>query len=243
MFVRPIPALVVLSAACAPSTPPQAADPEVIVDTLVVVDTVTVANTADEELQERASRLQLQLLEKDAQLAEMQGQLDAARQEVVRNMAKLQSQASRAEAASGMAEAEIALQTLTSMRGGRSLLEHARATEYLAQSTAQFNEENYAGALYLATEARALASSAQGRLRGTGGEGLRAGETLFAIPVPLRTTRRSNVRAGPGLNFAIQYTLDGGLAVTGQSYTSEWVRVSDSQGREGWIFHTLVTNR
>jgi len=46
------------------------------------------------------------------QLRELQEQLDATRLELVRNMARLQTQATRAEAASGMAEAEIALATL-----------------------------------------------------------------------------------------------------------------------------------
>jgi hypothetical protein len=31
--------------------------------------------------------------------------------------------------------------------------------------------------------------------------------------------------------------------VTGQSYTSQWIRVVDQQSREGWIFNTLVTSR
>ena len=103
-----IPTLLV---ACAPSAPPEPPEPVVVVDTVNVVDTVQVEAAADAELQERVARLQLQLLERDAQIAVIQDQLTGAQQEVVRNMAKLQSQASRAEAASGMAEADIALQS------------------------------------------------------------------------------------------------------------------------------------
>src|SRR5204863_274769 len=60
-------------------------------------DSVTPRNRG---LEQRVARLELQRLERDAQVDQLQGQLDAARREVVRAMAKLQTLASRAEAAS-----------------------------------------------------------------------------------------------------------------------------------------------
>jgi len=247
--LRPKTTLAVLIApllmGCAPSGPPEPAEPVVIVDTVHVADTVEVQveAAADAELQERVARLQLQLLERDAQIAVIQGQLTGAQQEVVRNMAKLQGQASRAEAASGMAEADIALQSLAGLEGGAGVLEYGQGTRLLEESRAEFDNENYAGALYLATEVRALARRGQSRLRGAVGGDLQEGESMFVIPVPLQTVRNSNVRGGPGLGFGVEFTLDQGTSVEGRSYTSQWVRIVDGQGREGWIFHTLVTSR
>ncbi len=77
--------------------------------------------TRDPELEQKLARTELQLLEKEAQLSELQARLDDARQEVVRAMAKQQSLASRAEAASGMAEAEIALQSLRASAGAQGV--------------------------------------------------------------------------------------------------------------------------
>jgi len=57
----------------------------------------------DTAMEQRVARLELRLLERDAQLEELQARLDEARQEVVRAMAKLQTVASRAEAASAIA--------------------------------------------------------------------------------------------------------------------------------------------
>ena len=244
LFLRAHSAIVLVTlAACAPGSPPATAEP--VVETVYVVDTVEVQveAAADAALGQQIARLQLQLLDKDAQLAATQEQLDGARQEVVRNMAKLQSQASRAEAASGMAEAEIDMQTLAGLPGGGALPEYAEATRLLAESAEEFNSENYAGALYLATEVRAKAQTGQARLRGSASQELRSGESLFALPVPLEAARNSNVRSGPGLNFDVQFTLQRGVAVVGQSYTSQWVRIVDGQGREGWVFHTLVKSR
>ncbi len=85
--------------------------------TRVTRQPVSVRDTA---LEQRAARLELKVLEQAAQVEELQRRLDDARREVVRAMAKLQSLATRAEAASGMAEAEIALQALRSASGTNS---------------------------------------------------------------------------------------------------------------------------
>jgi hypothetical protein len=225
---------------CATAAPPETA-PEP--DTVLVVDTVRVEAGASAELEARVAKLQMDLLEKEGQLAEVTAQLDAARQEVVRTMAKLQSQASRAEAASGIAEAEIAVRDLRAAAGRQPVPEIAQAQQLLEMSGSEFNQDNYAGSLYLATQARAVAETGENRVRGGGGNSVRPGEVLFAVPVRLETLRRSNVREGPGLNFAILFTLDAGTSLIGRSHTDEWVRVSDERGRAGWIFHDLVGTR
>jgi hypothetical protein len=218
-----------------------------MMDTVTVtrVDTVRVETAAAEnpELQNRLARLQIQLLERDVQLREMEEQLASTRLELVRNMARLQTQASRAEAASAMAEAEIALGTLRRGAGSTPLPELTQAEELFRQSTSEFAGDNYGGALYLATQVRALVRTGQARLQGRTQAALAAGEAMFAVPVPLQTTGRANVRSGPGTNFPVAFTLDASAAVTGQSYTSQWIRVVDGQRREGWIFNNLLTSR
>ncbi len=215
------------------------------VDPVVRVDTVRVEteSPASAELEERVANLQIEVLEKDAQLVELQEQLRTTRLELVRNMARLQTQATRAEAASGMAEAEVALRSLRSSEAGRALPEAAQAEDLFRQSSQEFGQENYGGALYLATQVRTLVGSGQARLRSVEDDSLRAGESLFARPVPLRTTSRSNVRSGPGLDFDVKFTLDDAMPVVGQSHTSQWVRIVDDTGREGWVFHTLLSSR
>jgi len=233
--------MALLVTACAqPASVPQPPAPPPV-DTVVVVDTVRLETESpvNAELEDRVALLQIQLLERDVQLRDLQDQLDQTRLELVRNMARLQTQATRAEAASGLSEADIALSTLR-RAGGESLPEYERAQELFEQSSREFSNENYGGALYLATEVRTAVRSGQARL---GAGSLLADEALFAVPVPLQTTGRSNVRSGPGLNFGVVFTAEADTPVTGQSHTSQWVRVVDQEGREGWIFHTLVTSR
>ena len=223
-------ASIAVAAACS-QTPP-APPPAVKV---VVHDTVTVR---DPELDKRVSRLELQLLARDAQIEDLQVRLEDTRAEVVRAMAKLQSVASRAQAASAMAEAEVALQT---MKSGVTAdpPEATQVTRLVRQSATEFDKANYGGALYLANQAKTVASSYRGRL-GVNREGARPGETLFAVPIKLKTTSRGNVREGPGTNFAVSFTADPGSSIIGYSYADEWVRISDDGGRTGWIHQTLI---
>ena len=55
--------------------------------------------TARSEMDRRITRLELSLMDKEAQVDDLQARLDETRQEVVRAMAKLQTLATRAEAA------------------------------------------------------------------------------------------------------------------------------------------------
>lgn len=230
--IMPIAAL--LSVACSSPKPETAARPPA---RRVVRETVTVK---DPELERRVAELELRLLEKESQVEELKTRLDDTRGEVVRTMAKLQTVASRAEAASGMAEAEIALQSLKGS-SGQSAAEVSEVTRLVRESTAEFNKANYGGALYLAGQAKALAGVSRGRVSQAGAA--RNGETLFATPVRLKSTGRGNVREGPGTSYSVAFSLDGGTVLTGYSYVDEWIRVSDDNGRSGWIFRSLVTRR
>jgi hypothetical protein len=195
----------------------------------------------DPRLEQKLARSELLLLEKEAQVNELQARLDDARLEVVRAMAKQQSLASRAEAASGMAEAEIALQSLpAAAAAARGAPEVSRLIKL---SNAEFAKQNYAGALYLASQAKAAAFAARGQPAGTNRGPLQAGEMAFASPLKLQTATRANVRNGPGGNFKILFTLTAGAPLTGYSRAEQWVRITDSSGRDGWIYETLIGRR
>jgi uncharacterized coiled-coil protein SlyX len=197
----------------------------------------------DPELEARVARLELQVLEREGQIDALQAQLEDARQEVVRAMAKLQTLATRAEAASGMSEAEIAVQSLRGSGGREVSAELTQAGRLLSMSTSEFNQENYGGALYLATQARSVALAARGRLASVDPSTQRQGEVLFAVPLRLQANGQTNVRQGPGRNFSVAYTVERGTALVGVSYVGQWVRVTDDTGRSGWIFQGLLARR
>jgi len=210
--------------------------------TRVVTETVTVK---DHDLEQRVSRLELRLLERDAQVEDLQNRLEETRREVVRSMAKVQTLATRAEAASGMAEAEIALQSLRrTSRGAAGGADVARVTKLLQDATNEFNKQNYGGALYLANQAKSQAGVGRNRTPGGDPPALRPGEVLFAVPLSLQTSARGcKLRDGPGTGFRVLATLDTGVPLTGYSYVEQWMRVADDSGRTGWVFWNLVQRR
>ena len=202
-------------------------------------DTVVVR---DPELERRLARLELRVIEKETQVDELQTRLDDTRDEVVRTMAKLQTLASRAEAASAMAEADVGLQAVRSSAGSQSIPETVQAAKLMEYSTNEFNKQNFGGALYLANQAKTSIAAARARLAGGNRAGsMRSGETAFALPIRVKVESRGNVREGPGTNFAVIFTADPGDLLTGYSYSEEWVRVSDDSGRSGWIIRNVLT--
>ena len=206
----------------------------------VVTETVTVR---DKDLEQRVSRLELTLLERDAQVEDLQNRLEETRREVVRSMAKVQTLATRAEAASGMAEAEIALQTLRRSTRGAGASDVPRVSKLLLEATNEFNKQNYGGALYLANQAKSQAGV--GRTRSPGGDvtSLRPGEVQFAVSLQLQTSGRCKLRDGPGTAFRVLATLESGAPLTGISHVDQWVRVSTDSGQTGWVFWNLVQRR
>lgn len=237
-------AALVIAAGCSKAPPPEAGPAPAVTSTAgqptrarVVRDTVVVR---DAEMERRLGRAELRVLEKEAQVAELQSRLDDARDEVVRTMSKLETLNSRAEAASGMAEADVAIQALRGSAGGTQSPELGQAAQLIRRSNAEFEKRNFGGALYLANQARAFALAGRARLAGSVRNPPRAGETPFAVPVRLRVGSRGNVREGPGTNFPVAFAVESGAALTGLSWTDEWVRVVDDAGRSGWIFRTLI---
>lgn len=191
-------------------------------------------------MERRAARLELELWERDAMVEDLDSRLEAARRDVVRAMAKLRTLATRAEAASAMAEADVALQTLS--HTSRDAQETRQVRELMQQSTAEFAKQNYGGALYLANQAKTLLARAP-RVGGENQNGKRPGESVFRVPVPLQATGSAQAREGPGAGYAVSFKVKAGEPLTGRAYLGDWVRVSNDPGREGWIALSHLARR
>ena len=211
------------------------------------------SNTENVVLTKRISDLEIALLQKTAQTNELerrvsaqQKRLDDAITEVVRTKSKLRSIESKAEAASTIAEAEIAVKTMQSRietedREAMAALE--KAQRLLAQSAVEFKARNYGGALYLAVQSKAQVNAGDRVLQSGGAIALEAGETGFDQALPLTLTKNTNLRAGPDLDQTILATLKQGTEVVGYGYKENWIRVSTEAGLTGWVYQSLVMAR
>lgn len=117
------------------------------------------------EMDERLAQPLLLLLEREAQIQQLDKKLDDAIQETVRSKAKLASQESRAEAASNLAEAEVALNTLKdSIKGLEKRPDYMHLALLMKTSTEELTKENYGGSLFLTNQIKAQLRDLQDRV-------------------------------------------------------------------------------
>ena len=199
------------------------------------------------ELETRVGERDLRILQKDALIQELeerllaqQRSLDNAIQEVVRAKAKQRSVGSRAQAASEIAEAEIALKTFRAKAAGTDNRELAQAEHLLKLASGEFRKQNFGGALYLTNQAKSRIKLGVVMLDDQQQVGGLAGETPFAVPVSLTLKATSNLRKGPGLEFEILDVLPKGTLLNGYSFKGSWLRVENGDGTTGWIHQSLV---
>lgn len=117
------------------------------------------------EMDDKLARPLLLLLERDAQIQNLDKKLDEAIQETVRSKAKLASQESRAEAATNLAEAEVALKTLQgSVKGLEKRADYAHMAQLMKTSVEELRKENYGGSLYLTNQIKNQLRDLQDRI-------------------------------------------------------------------------------
>jgi TolA-binding protein len=117
---------------------------------------------SDREIAHLRSQLQErngEIADLQSQIADLQRRLSEAMSEAVRAMARLRTLATRAEAASAMAEAEVTVQQVK-QRTGRA--DFPEADRLLRSASVEFEAENYGGAVYLATQAKRVAAGNAG---------------------------------------------------------------------------------
>ena len=205
---------------------------------------LTKQTSANQELEDKLARMQLLLLEKEAQNTDLDRRLGEAILEVVRAKAKLRSLESKAEAVSTLAEGEIALKALkANVVGVEKDADVVQAEGLLKASGLELKKENYGGALYLATQAKSIINERQERSTGGKKTPMMAGEVSFATPLPLRLISSGKLREGPGLDAKVLFTLQEGTALVGHSYKGLWVRVSSEDSRAGWVYYSLIAGR
>lgn len=203
-------------------------------------DAAGAVTVRDPDTERELSRLKVQLLERNARLADMDRRLAEATTEVVRAMARLRTLATRAEAASAIAEAEVTLQRLRGHAGQQAAPETAQAEAALRSASEAFDAENFGGAVYLATQAKRAATAGRGRLADNDATAMRANERAFALPVPLTAVSSANLRSAPNGSAAVIATVPAGTALTAYSYEQDWLKVTTADGTSAWVHQSVV---
>ncbi len=187
------------------------------------------------------ANLYLLLLEKKAHIVSLNEQIKKVILEVVRAKARLRSLESKAEAASNLAEAEIAVESLKA-RGEiwESDPSFIKAEQLTRLSAHEFEVGNYGGALYLTSQAKSLIEGARARSLSQEMSPMVEGEVSFVLPLRLQLLSESDVREGPSSHFEVLYSWEEGTALIGYAFRGQWVRVKSEDGLGGWVFYKSV---
>src|SRR4030081_1472393 len=93
----------------------------------------------------------------------------------------------------------------------------------------------------------ALAAALLGASAGTGFSAKDAAQTASGLPLPRYVSLKSdhvNVRAGPTKDNDVAWVFTrSGLPVEITAEFENWRRVRDSEGAEGWVYHSLLSGR
>jgi hypothetical protein len=184
-------------------------------------------------------QLELQLVARQSEIMRLSSAQEQAIQELVRLKSKLRSRNSKAETVANLAEVKLSLQAAQAGKAGQHRDDGLkRARQYIAMSEAALEESNYDGASYLIGQAKNSLRTSIEPSDGSSEDDSKA--ILFALPVQMTVTRRSNVRAGPGTDTEVLATLDPGASVSATGYRGLWVRIQRQREGVGWIHYNLL---
>lgn len=197
--------------------------------------------------QSEIERLQQLLAEKEAliqsQQAHQQDQarvLQATTSQAARAQVKLRRMATQPDAASTLAEVEVAMETLKSAKitaphqTMQSLAQHL-----LDDATAAYGKDDFAMTVDSATQSREIIDMVKGQANGKAAS-TRKVTVTFQTPIPLQTRIDCKLRQLPRGNAPTLKTLKKASALMALAYRGDWLRIQTEDGDTGWLLNSLV---
>lgn len=199
------------------------------------------------QIQEIA-RLRQELAEQEAEIASLRAKhsvqaevLTQTTDEAARAEVKLRRLATQADAASHLAEVEVALEAIDTQPqppAARVAAQLDQVRRMLAAGEIAFARGDYGAAVEQAAQAQEIMQMLNGHRTAPVVRG--AVEVPFQVPVTLRTRVESRLRRQPGRSSGVLEVLPLGTPLQAEAYHGEWLRVRTEDGKTGWIFGTLL---
>jgi Bacterial SH3 domain len=196
-----------------------------------------------EEQPYEIARLRQDLANREAELRDLRSNqrdqvkvLQESTREVARAKVKLRRLATQADAASYIAEVEVAMESLRSSLGTKATVPLMVLAQVILESTAApFAQGDYGVAMDRAAQAEqliAVMADNQGRPRS---RPRAPGQVLLQVAIPLSVTVESNLRAQPLGKAPVVGALKKDTPLIAHAYKGSWLRVETEDGRTGWI--------
>src|SRR5689334_8687007 len=186
------------------------------------------------------ARLRQDLSMREAELRDLRSSqrdqskvIQESTREVTRAKAKLRRLATQADAASYLAEVEVALKAQRAATGDAPLLTLAQAL--LDSTAAPFTQGEYAIAMDRAAQAEQLIAVVADSQATNGVKSHAPPEILLQVTIPLRSTVDTRLRREPLPKAQVVTIVKKDSPLVAHAYKGRWMRVETEEGRVGWI--------
>jgi hypothetical protein len=237
---------------CGCVTPPPAAPPLPMSVPVPLETTVrgSVCSTCEEQTREIA-RLRQDLANREMELLDLRSHqrdqvkvLQESTRELTRTKVRLRRLATQADAASYIAEVEVALASLRSSLGATKsvpLLDTAQGI--LASTAAPFAQGDYGVAMDGAAQAEQLIDLvADDQTRRVSRRRVPS-EVALQIAIPMKVTIDSTLRRKPSSKAPVAGVLKKETRLVAYAYWGQWMQVNTEEGRSGWVRQTQLGAR
>jgi hypothetical protein len=161
--------------------------------------------------------------------------------ELVQSKAKLANRGSKLEAVTLIAEATAVIGAAENQpQNGRQDILYRKAKQYLAESKAEVERENFEGASYLSRKAMDQMKGIE-REKNRDSSSVKDQEVSFSTPLQMELLKNGNLRNKPSTQAEIITVLQTGISVSAIGFKNNWVKVKVGEPVEtGWMHISLL---
>jgi hypothetical protein len=237
----------IVACATPPPPEPEPAQPSPSPPPTVVAPEPVCAACVDRS--DEVARLRQELAAREAELKDLRSsqreQVKAVQEstrEVTRAKARMRRLATQADAASYLAEVEVAMEAMRATPAASQSPLLGLAQAFLDASQPAFAQGDYAAAMDRAGQAEQLIAAAGESAPATPRSRV-TGEVLLQVSIPLKASADSALRREPQPRAPVVAALRKDTALVAHAYKGNWMRVETDDGTFGWLPQTSLAAR
>lgn len=184
-------------------------------------------------------RMQMELVEKQAEINRIKSSQEDLTQEVEQNKIRRPAPGTKVEAVTYLAEVVTDIDAAREFATAGEQEVFAQADSFLAESKTELERGDFDKVRSLASQAMKLIQD----MRSKSALNMREKNNTyfnFIAPLQLQSAKRSNIRIRPGTQEKILVTLAEKSTVAATGYQGTWIKVTLNDGETGWIHYSLL---
>lgn len=184
-------------------------------------------------------RMQMELVEKQAEINRIKSSQEDLTQKVEQNKIRRPAPGTKVEAVTYLAEVATDIDAAREFATAGEQEIFARADRFLAESKTELERGDFDKVRSLASQAMELIQDMRSKTE----KNRRAKDNTysdFIAPLQLQLAKRSNIRVRPGTQEKILVTLGEKSTVAAAGYQGTWIKVTFNDGKIGWIHYSLL---